>query len=117
MPQPVIRRAGAGDAHALAAIGVETFVETFGGNYPRADLQAYLEEAYGLARTRAELADPAVASWLVEADGRVVGYATAGPCALPHPDVTLACGELKRIYVLQPWQGGGLAARLYGEAA
>ena len=112
MPEPVIRRAGPGDAEALAKVGVDTFCETFEGLYSPADLATYLAEAYDLDRTRADLADPAKASWLVEADGAVVGYATVGPCGLPHPEVTPACGELKRIYLRRGWQGSGLAARL-----
>ena len=112
MSDPVIRRAGPADAEALARIGLETFCETFDGIYSDADLQTYLTQAYDLDRTRAGLADPAMASWLVEADGEVVGYATVGPCGLPHPDVTPQCGELKRIYVRKGWQGSGLAQRL-----
>jgi ribosomal protein S18 acetylase RimI-like enzyme len=115
MPQPLIRRAGSADAAALAAIGARTFGETFGHLYPPADLQRFLAESYDLERTRADLADPAKAAWLVEAGGEAVGYALAGPCALPHPEVTPACGELKRIYLLEAWQGGGLGARLFAE--
>lgn len=114
MPEPLIRRAGPADAEALARIGVDTFCETFEGLYASADLATYLREAYDLERTRADLADPAKASWLVEADGEIVGYATVGPCGLPHPEITPACGELKRIYVRRAWQGSGLAARLLG---
>lgn len=115
MPEPLIRRAGIADAEALVAIGVATFVETFAHLYPQSDLERYLAQAYDLERTRAELADPAKASWLVHAGEELVGYATVGPCALPHPDVTSACGEVKRIYVTQAMQGSGLAARLLGE--
>ena len=115
MPEPIIRRAGSADAEALAAIGAETFVETFGHLYPPQDLAAFLRDAYGLKRTRADLADPAKAAWLVEADGEAVGYALAGPCGLPHPQVTPACGELKRIYLRKAWQGGGLGVRLFAE--
>src|SRR6185503_16466566 len=114
MSDPVIRRAGPADAQALAAIGLATFCETFDGIYSDADLRAYLAEAYDLERTRADLADPAKASWLVEADGEAIGYATVGPCTLPHAEVTPGCGELKRIYVLKGWQGSGLAQRLLG---
>lgn len=92
-----------------------TFLETFGHLYPKADLEHYLATAYDLDRTRDDLADPAKASWLVEAGGEAVGYATVGPCALPHPDVTPACGEVKRIYVTRAHQGSGLAARLLSE--
>jgi len=115
MPQPVIRRAGAADAAALAAIGAATFEETFGHLYPPADLARFLKETYSLERAQAELADPAKAAWLVEADGRAVGFALAGPCALPHPEATPACGELKRLYLLKAWQNGGLGARLFAE--
>ena len=84
MPQPTIRRAGSADAEVLARIGAETFTDTFGHLYAPNDLAQFLVEAYGLDRTRADLADPAKASWLVEADGEAIGYATAGPCRIPR---------------------------------
>jgi len=112
----VIRRATAADAETLSALGALTFRETFAHLYPREDLEAFLADAYGLARTRADLADPAKASWLVEADGEAIGYALAGPCSLPHDEVTPACGELKRIYFLKARQGGGLGGALFAEA-
>lgn len=114
MREPTIRRAGGADAEVLAALGERTFIDTFGHLYSPPDLRAFVADAYGLARTRADLADPAKASWLVEQDGAAIGYALAGPCALPHPDVTQACGELKRIYFVKERQGGGLGGRLFG---
>lgn len=113
MLEPTIRRAGSADAVALAEIGARTFVETFGHLYPADDLAAFLADAYDLSRTQADLADRAKASWLVECDGQAVGYATAGPCGLPHGEVTPACGELKRFYLLKSHQGGGLGGRLF----
>lgn len=113
MPEPLIRRALPADAEALAAIGAATFTETFAHLYPPQDLAAFLADAYGPARTRADLADPRQAIWLVEAGREPVGYAHVGPCGLPHPEVTASCGELKRFYLLKPWQGGGLGARLF----
>jgi GNAT superfamily N-acetyltransferase len=115
MPQPTIRRAGSADAEVLARIGAETFSETFAHLYPPSDLQAFLAEAYSLERTRADLADPAKAAWLVEMDGETIGFATAGPCALPHPEVTPACGELKRFYFYKAWQNGGLGRGLFDQ--
>lgn len=115
-PAPTIRRAGAADAEALVAIGRATFAETFGRLYPPEDLAAFLAEAHSLARARADLSDPAKAVWLAEADGEVVGYAVAGPCKLPHPEVTPACGELERIYLKGSHQGGGAGSRLLAEA-
>lgn len=115
MTEPTIRRANAADAKALSAIGAETFTQTFGHLYPPADLEQFLEEAYGLDRTVKDLADPAKASWIVEADGKAVGYALAGPCGLPHPEVTADCGELKRLYLLKGLQNGGVGGRLFDE--
>lgn len=115
MAEPVIRRAGPADAETLAALGARTFSETFAHLYAPEDLEAFLAEAYGLERTRADLADGSKASWLVEADGAPIGYALAGPCQLPHDDVTPACGELKRLYFLKGHQGGGLGGRLFAE--
>ncbi|MDP1629942.1 MAG: GNAT family N-acetyltransferase [Caulobacter sp.] len=115
MPTPIIRRATSDDAEALSRIGAETFSETFAHLYPPQDLAAFLDVAYGLDKTRRDLADPDKASWLVEADGEVVGHALAGPCDLPHPEVTPACGELKRLYVLRRLQGDGTGSRLLAE--
>ena len=115
-PPLTIRRAGPADAEALVAIGRVTFTETFGHLYPPEDLAAFLAEAHSVQRARADLADPAKAVWLVEAGGAVVGYAVAGPCHLPHPEVTSACGELERIYLAASHQGGGTGARLLAEA-
>lgn len=115
MTAPTIRRAVADDAEALSRIGAETFRETFAHLYPPEDLQQFLDAAYDLDKTRRDLADPDKALWIVEQDGEVVGHALAGPCDLPHPEVTEACGELKRIYVLKKLQGSGTGTRLMHE--
>ena len=113
MSQPLIRRAGSADAEALATIGAATFVETFGHLYPAADLEAFLLHAYGLDRIRSDLADPAKASWIVEAGGQAVGYALAGPCGLPHPLARPDDGEVNRLYLLKAWQNSGTGGRLF----
>lgn len=115
MPAPIIRRATPDDAEVLSWIGAETFSETFGHLYPPEDLRAFLDGAYGLEKSRRDLTDPAKAVWLVEADGQVVGHAMAGACDLPHDEVTPACGELKRLYVLKRLQGDGTGSRLLAE--
>jgi ribosomal protein S18 acetylase RimI-like enzyme len=115
-PASTIRRAGPADAEALVAIGRATFAETFGHLYPPEDLAAFLAQSHGLARARTDLADPAKAVWLVEAGREAVGYAVAGPCHLPHPEVTPACGELERLYLAKSHQGGGAGGRLLAEA-
>jgi ribosomal protein S18 acetylase RimI-like enzyme len=115
MTLPTIRRATSADAEALSRIGAETFTETFSHLYPPEDLAAFREAAYAVEKSRRDLEDPDKAVWLVEAGGAVVGHALAGPCDLPHEEVTPACGELKRLYVLKAFQGGGTGSLLLAE--
>ena len=107
-----IRRAGPGDAAVLAEVGRETFVETFAHLYPPEDLEAFLEASYSPEAFAPFLDAETHALWLAESGGRAIGYAQAGPCALPHPEATPACGELKRLYVRREGQGDGLGTRL-----
>jgi GNAT superfamily N-acetyltransferase len=113
MSGPTIRRAGPRDAEILARIGAQTFTDTFAHLYPPSDLEVFLSEAYSLERTKSALEDPRKGAWLVELDGEAIGYAQAGPCDLPHPEVTPQCGELKRFYFRKAWQGRGLGGRLF----
>ena len=107
-----LRRATIEDADTVSSLGARTFTETFAHLYPPEDLETFLAYAYGLERPRRDLADPAMASWLLELDGQAIGYATAGPAGLPHPDVRPGDGELNRIYVLKGFQGGGRGSLL-----
>jgi GNAT superfamily N-acetyltransferase len=112
-----IRRANVDDADTVSSLGARTFSETFAHLYPTEDLETFLAYAYGLERTRRDLADPDMATWLLEdEDGEAIGYATAGPCGLPHPDASPAHGELNRIYVLKSHQGGGRGSLLLNTA-
>ena len=115
MPELTIRRAGPQDAATISDIARRTFTETFGHLYDPSDLKAFLEESYDESVTRTGLGDPEKAYWLVEAQGAAVGHALAGPCELPHPDVSPTCRELKRFYLLKSHQNGGTGTRLWTE--
>ena len=110
-----IRRAGPNDAATLSRISAETFAATFGDIYYPRDLEAYLNSAYTLEKSRGELSDPETAVWLAERGGVAIGYIHVGRCDLPHPEVTPDCGELKRVYLTPAAQGGGIGSRLMDE--
>ncbi len=116
MVEETIRRAGVTDAETLCALGAETFCDAFAHLYPPADLAAFLAEAYAIEPARAQLADPRYGAWLLETGGEAIGFALAGPCGLPHPDVGPTGGELKRVYLRKAWQGGGRGSRLLNVA-
>src|SRR3546814_4144847 len=113
---PRIRRATIADAAALSRIGIDTFVDTFGHLYPPQDLQAFLDESHSPDAYARYLDDARFAAWLLENDGVAIGYALAGACGLPHPDVTAADGELKRLYLDRSIQHGGWGGRLFDTA-
>ena len=109
---PTLRRATVADAEALAEVGAATFVETFGHMYSAKDLADFLAEEQAPARYRAWAQDDRYALWIAEDGGRAVGFALAGPCGLPHDEVTPGCGELKRIYLRRDAQGAGMGGRM-----
>jgi len=107
-----IRRAGPEDAAVLAGLGRDTFVEAFARLYPPEDLAAFLAEAYSTEALGRFLGKAEHGLWIADRDGRAIGYVQAGPCTLPHPEATPACGEVKRLYVRREAQGSGLGSRL-----
>ena len=104
------RDAGPDDAGAMAALGRESFTETFGHLYTPENLAAFLEN-HSEDGWRAELSDPRFAVRLGQADGRAVAYGKLGPPSLPF-EVKGPTIELRQLYVLKPWQGAGVAPSL-----
>ena len=108
------------DAPVLSHLGRETFEDTFVRGYRMPyspdDVSVFVEETYGLPVTAAILADPDHAFWLAERDGEAIGYALAGPCTLPYPEVGPEDGELKRLYLRREAQNGGAGSALFRTA-
>ncbi|MBX7250297.1 MAG: GNAT family N-acetyltransferase, partial [Caulobacteraceae bacterium] len=112
-----IRPAEPRDVAALSALGGQTFVDTFvhgyGIPYPKADLDAFLEDSFGEFATARALTDPEQRWWVAEdLGGRLGGFAQTGPCSLPHAEASKANGELKRLYIGKHAQGHGLGTKL-----
>ncbi len=120
MPETLIRPAVPDDAPALSPLGRRTFIETFvedlGIPYPDKDLLPFLDECFSLDATRQRLADPQHKVWVACVDDRIVGYANAGRCRIPHPDARPEHTELFRLYVGRESQGLGLGTALLDTA-
>jgi ribosomal protein S18 acetylase RimI-like enzyme len=112
----MIRRATPDDCDILAALGERTFRETFVDGfaiaYPADDLAQFVAQSYAPEVFAAKLADPTQALWLAVVGDEPLGYANAGPCRLPHPEVEPHHGELYRLYVSQDRHGRGVGRRL-----
>ncbi len=122
----MLRRATPEDAEALSALASTCFTQTFGHLYASDDLDRFIHEAYSPEVLRAELADPNRPTWLLfeelsmdaetapspahvdeGSEDTLIGYVTACPAHLPHPDVAPGDGEIQRLYILQGHQGAG----------
>lgn len=96
---------------ALSAIGQETFVRKFGHLYSEDNLNRFLEDDHGVATYQAFLDHPDYGVWkLVDVmTGNLAGYALASTrCGLPIDGDPEEAGEVKRLYVLDEYQGSGL---------
>ncbi len=112
-----IRRASAGDEDALALVGQATFLETFSGVLDGAAIVEHCRRAHASAQYKTYLAEAASAAWLAETlpGNAPVGYAIVAKPDLPGADAMRDL-ELKRIYLLGRYQGGGIGKRLLNEA-
>ncbi len=108
------------DTAALARLKLatfrETFVDEFAIPYPPGELSLFEDASYAPAVVADELADTDRATWVVEANGRMVGYAQVGPCKLPHPEVRRDAGELYQLYIEKAAQGSGVGKQLLAVA-
>lgn len=112
----LIRAALPEEAESLARFGRrtfdETFIEDFAMGYAEADLQELYARAYVPEAFARRISDPEQLVLVAESAGTMIGMATAGPCALPHPDVRPQHGELKQLYVARSAQGLGVGGKL-----
>lgn len=111
-----LRRAGAGDHQALALVAGATFLEAFAGVLDGADIVAHVVANNDAAAFARYLGTGAIATLAEVTPGNApVGYTLLTVPDLPVP-VEPGDIELKRIYVLAPWYGEGLAAALMERA-
>ena len=86
----------------------QSFCETFGTLYSAGDLNAFLDDAFGVNGLASQLSDPDFAVRLALDDEQIIGFVKMGPVTFPgewRPDAI----ELYQFYVLGPWQGEGVA--------
>ena len=112
-----IRRAVSGDEEALALVGQATFLETFAGELDGAAIVEHCRHAHSAKQYADWLSDPRSAAWLAEVmpGNAPVGYLVLAPPHLPLADASRDL-ELKRIYLLGRYQGGGTGRRLLAQA-
>jgi len=113
-----IRLCAAGDEEALSLIGQATFLETFAGVLGGRDILSHCVTAHATETYRGWLTDPSYKLWVAEINpgSAPVGFMVVGPAQLPLPDISERDLEIKRIYLLHPFQGGGMGKRMISAA-
>lgn len=102
-----LRRATPEDAARLSLLGGATFLHSFAHDHPGDAIVAHVDAYHSPDWYAHALGDAAVAGWILETElGAPVGYALLTPPALDCPTDPDDL-ELKRIYLLGPWQSGG----------
>ncbi|UNK48555.1 GNAT family N-acetyltransferase [Lysobacter sp. S4-A87] len=112
-----VRRARVGDEDALSLVGQATFLETFSGVLDGTAIAEHCRKAHSPSQYLHWLGDARSAVWLA---GVAPGHAPVGYLVVAAPDLPGANPahdlELKRIYLLGRYQGGGLGKRLLQQA-
>ena len=113
-----IRLCTPGDEFALSLLGQATFLESFAGMLDGADILAHCASKHSLAVYQRWLQSEDVSIWIAEIEpgNAPVGYLVLTPPDLPIADPRTDDREIKRIYLLHPFQGSGLGKRLMQEA-
>lgn len=111
----ILRDATLADTAALATLGRDSFVATFGHLYSAANLQAFLEEVYSVDAVAQELADPALLHQLALDDD---GGALTGFIKLRNPSSYAEYSDAQRplalcqLYTSPSRTGEGIGAAL-----
>lgn len=111
--QVTLRRAVPGDETRLSLLGAATFLDSYAQLLPAADIIAHTSKQHAPEVYARWLQEPGTYCWLCEQPpgGAPVGYAVATRPDLPIP-VSEEDLEIRRIYLLHRYQGGGLGRRL-----
>ena len=107
-----LRRAVPEDAARLSLLGGATFLTSFAHDHPGDALIAHVAEYHSIDWYECLLADPGCAARILETElkapvGYVVMTSPAVDCPTEPGDL-----ELKRIYLLAPFQSGGWGVKL-----
>ena len=111
-PHLQLRTPSLDDLGALAQLGSDTFVETFGDLYRPEDLQSFLTGVYSEKSVLEELNNPDLHFQVLTKGDDFVGYAKIGPVHVPAENPSPAAMELWQLYVRQEFIGQGLGKTL-----
>lgn len=100
------------DLQALQRISQETFKDTFAAENDPADLQEYLDEAYGLEKLKKELLDPNSRFFFIYLAEALAGYLKLNTGKAQTEMAEKDGLEIERIYIRKEYKRHGLGRQL-----
>ncbi len=100
------------DVHQLAALGRDTFLETFGHLYSDEDKLDYVHKVYSPEAIQLELDNPRLQFQIIDSGVELLGYAKIGEVRVPVSDKRATDRELRQLYVRAGFQGMKLGREL-----
>lgn len=117
MTAPAIRRVEPAEAARLAGFLRRLFVEAYADCSTPANVDTYLDHAFGATQQHAELVDPAHRTWVVDDGDDWLGVLQVRlPSTAPSAVDLSRPAQLHRIYLTTHAIGGGLGKRLLDTA-
>jgi ribosomal protein S18 acetylase RimI-like enzyme len=108
-----MRAATPDDSAAIADLGRRAFIAKFGHLYSQANLDLFLAQNHTAEHVAAELADPAMATAVIEQDGALAAFCKVKmPSTLPRHSDAQRPFELKQLYADPDLVGRGFGAQL-----
>jgi diamine N-acetyltransferase len=113
-----IRQCTIGDETAISLLGQATFLESFAGMLDGNDILAHCANQHSISIYHGWLKQNTFSVWVAEIQpgNAPIGYLAIAPPNLPIADPRADDLEIKRIYLLSPFQGMGIGKGLMQEA-
>lgn len=107
-----IRPATPQDNELLAAIGAETFYDSYAADTSPEDMARYLNASFGPEKQAVELADPHSKFFIAGIGGQVVGFVKVTFNDAPVEVIAKKPLGIAQLYARKPWIGRGVGPRL-----
>ena len=104
--------AGIEDAQVISELSIYTFIESFGANNTKEDIDLYVAEELNVERIASELTDNDNFFFLASVNEKAVGFAKVRVAANPDAPAGRLPIELNRLYVSREFQGQKIGAGL-----